>query len=255
METGAGTNTYLVGDLVGGCVVVDPGPASDEHLQHVEELARARGGLRAILVTHGHEDHRAGAAQLRTFSAAPLYAGSLECVPDVDQLLYDGATIEIGSTLLEALHTPGHSGDHFCFWLPAAGTLFAGDLVAGEGTVVIAPPDGDMAAYLDSLRRVLALPVRIIYPGHGPVIDRPRSLLEGYVQHRQEREAQIRSALGVGEHSAEQLIDAVYTTLDDALRPLAAQQITAHLLKLEREGLAVRHETPGGKIVWRQSGG
>lgn len=250
--TGKGTNTYLVSDNIdstdnadgagsaSGCIIIDPGPAIEAHLREITQVAEAHGGVRGILVTHGHPDHDEGAARLRELTGAPVSAWSREGVATADRALADGAEITVGTRRLVALHTPGHRFDHLCFWLPDEGVLFAGDLVAGEGTVVIIPGEGDMAAYLASLRRLLALDPRRILPGHGPPIERPRELLEEYIRHRLEREQQVLAALAAGARTPDEIVARVYLDLDPALRPMAALSVTAHLLKLEREGRASR---------------
>lgn len=260
--TGKGTNTYLVSDNIdstdnadgagsaNGCSVVDPGPASEAHLREIVRLAETHGGVRGILVTHGHPDHDEGAARLRELTGAPVSAWSGEGVAATDRALADGAEITVGTRRLVALHTPGHRFDHLCYWLPNEGMLFAGDLVAGEGTVVIVPGEGDMADYLASLRRLLALDLRRILPGHGPPIERPRELLEEYIRHRLEREQQVLAALAAGARTPDEIVARVYPDLDPALRPMAALSVTAHLLKLEREGRASRLGQSGKSDEW-----
>src|SRR5258707_13535535 len=190
--TGPGTNTYLVRGAAGrGCGSIDRGPAGEPHLARVAERAAAAGGARAILITHGHPDHVEGAPRLRALTGAPVLAWSRDGSPEADETLADGATLSVGGRVVEALHTPGHRFDHLCFLLPESGTLFAGDLVAGSGPVVIRPPEGDPLGYLASLRRVIALDLRGILPAHGPAIERPRQLLEDYLRHRDERERQV----------------------------------------------------------------
>lgn len=242
--TGAGTSTYVIAAPGGGCVVIDPGPAIEAHLAAVAGEVRAHGGAEAILVTHGHPDHAEGAARLRELIGAPILAWSREGVADADAVLADGAELRIGrapgARRLIALHTPGHRFDHLCFLLEECGALFAGDLVAGAGTVVIAPPEGDLMDYLASLRRLLALDLALILPAHGPIIDAPRSLLEGYIRHRQEREVQVLGGLAAGDRTVAALVARIYAGVDPALHPLAAQTVTAHLLKLVREGWVVR---------------
>jgi glyoxylase-like metal-dependent hydrolase (beta-lactamase superfamily II) len=240
--TGAGTNTYVVA-ASGGCVVIDPGPAIEAHLTAVAEQVRKEGGASAILVTHGHPDHEEGAVRLRELIGAPVLAWSRDGVAAADGTLADGAVVCIGATAgaqrLIALHTPGHRFDHLSFLLEESGTLFAGDLVAGAGTVVIAPPEGDLTDYLASLQRLLALELSLILPAHGPIIEAPRALLEDTIQHRQEREDQVLAALAAGDKSVAALVARIYAEVSPALHPLAAQTVTAHLLKLAREGRVV----------------
>jgi glyoxylase-like metal-dependent hydrolase (beta-lactamase superfamily II) len=173
-----------------------------------------------------------------------VLAWSREGAPGADATLADGGEIDLdtrhSARRLIALHTPGHRFDHLCFLREDSGVLFAGDLVAGSGTVVIAPPEGDLADYLASLRRLLALDISLILPAHGPPISSPRALLEGYIQHRLEREAQVLDGLAAGDRAAESLVARIYADVDPGLHALAAQTVTAHLLKLEREGRVVR---------------
>jgi glyoxylase-like metal-dependent hydrolase (beta-lactamase superfamily II) len=249
--TGAGTTSYVAGGS-SGCVVIDPGPAIESHLASVASEAHAYGGAQAILITHGHPDHAEGAGRLRELTGGTrVLAWSREGIPCADATLADGEAIDLDSPpsarRLIALHTPGHRFDHLCFLLEDSGVLFAGDLVAGTGTVVIAPPDGDLADYLSSLRRLLALDLSLILPAHGPPISSPRSLLDGYIRHRLEREAQVLDGLAAGASSAESLVARIYADVDPALHALAAQTVTAHLLKLEREGRAV-HAGDGWRL-------
>jgi glyoxylase-like metal-dependent hydrolase (beta-lactamase superfamily II) len=183
---------------------------------------------------------------------APVLAWERGDIAGVDTGLADGDVVPFGERLVQVLHTPGHRFDHLCFQLPDAQVLFAGDLVAGVGTVVIAPPEGDLADYLQSLERLLALPLRQLLPAHGPPVDEPHALLQAYIDHRLEREAQVLAALDDGIGLIEAMVARIYADVDLALHPLAAQTLQAHLLKLEREGQVMRIAGEPGQEGWRR---
>ena len=245
--TGPGTNTFLVADEAPGAVVViDPGPDIPDHLRRIADEVASRGTARAILVTHGHPDHEEGAAALRNLLGAPVYAWSREGVPALDSALADDEVVPVGARRLRALYTPGHRFDHLCFLLEDSATLFAGDLIAGEGTVVIAPPEGDLLDYMASLRRLRALNPRLILPAHGPLLDQPQAVLDYYITHREEREQQVLAALAAGPQPLMDLVRVVYAEVNPDLHPLAAQSLLAHLQKLEREGRIRRQEDEQG---------
>jgi len=248
-----GTNSYLVGGGPEGCAIIDPGPEDAGHLDRLRVLAERRGGARLILLTHSHQDHVAGAAMLRARTGARILAFSRDRVPEADGLVSDQTVISLGDIRMKAIHTPGHAADHLCFHLPERRALFAGDLVAGIGTVFIAPPDGDLGQYLDSLRHVLSLPLRRIYPGHGPTVSNPGNLLRGYLRHRAEREARTLEALGdhPGMGSMDHLLDIVYADLESTRRPFAALQMEALLRKLAHDGRVRRIDSANG-TRWRR---
>jgi len=249
--TGPGTNTFLVADEIAGeVVVIDPGPDIPEHLRRIADTIAESGKAKAILVTHGHPDHADGAAALRELLGVPVYAWSREGVPATDHPLADDAVIAVGTRNLRALYTPGHRFDHLCFLLEDAGTLFAGDLIAGEGTVVIMPPEGDLLDYLASLRRLQTLDLRLILPAHGPFLDDPQAVLSYYIAHREEREQQVLAGLAGGPRTVDELVSGIYADVSADLHPIAAYSVRAHLYKLEREGRVHRLSAADGSERW-----
>ncbi len=247
--TGPGTTSFLVGSVPAGCVVIDPGPEDEGHLNRLVEEARAWGGLRSILITHGHSDHYEGARTLASRAGAPILAWSREGTPVADQELHDGQIIECGPDRLQVIHTPGHRFDHVCFLLEKARLLFAGDLVAGVGTVVILPPEGNMADYLTSLRRLLALDLALILPAHGPVVTQPHARLQEYIDHRLLRERQILEVLRAGLERIPEMVQRIYADVDPRLHGFAGESVRAHLLKLESEGRVVQRQV-GAEVTW-----
>jgi glyoxylase-like metal-dependent hydrolase (beta-lactamase superfamily II) len=222
-----GTNTWVVGD--DPTIVIDPGPLIDEHL---EEVAGVAGRVAHVLVTHDHEDHAGGAVAFARRVGANISAWRL---PGSTKLT-DGARFTAGGVELIALHTPGHSADHVVFSDPASDALFTGDAVLGRGTSFIDEPDGDLAKYLASLRRMLELDPRTIYPGHGPVVLDAKAKLREYLDHRAEREEEILAGLAAGDRTVDALVERIYAEHPLEVRDLAARSVAAHLHKLETEG-------------------
>jgi glyoxylase-like metal-dependent hydrolase (beta-lactamase superfamily II) len=245
--TGPGTNTYVVG--TGPSAVVDPAVPDEEYLDVVVRAARRPA---MILVTHRHPDHTGGVGPLaarlgvpvRAFGSEP--AGGEGVVP-----LASDSEIDLGAARLRAVHAPGHASDHLCFHDEQAAALFSGDNVLGEGTAVIAPPDGDMRAYLRSLKKLLELDVQRIYPGHWGPLDQGRKVIEDYIAHRHERETQILDALGSGARTVEEIVERVYADTPDHLHPVAAFQVAAHLEMLVEDGRA----RPSGRRWERRNAG
>ena len=249
--TGPGTNTFLVADEAAGAVVViDPGPDIPDHLRRIADEVGRRGAARAILVTHGHPDHAEGAAALRDLLGVPVYAWSREGVPAMDTALADDEIVLVGARRLRALYTPGHRFDHLCFLLEDSEALFAGDLIAGKGTVAIIPPEGDLVDYMASLERLRALNPRLILPAHGPLLGDPGLVLDYYINHRMERELQIVLAVATGHQTVGELVRVIYTDVNPDLHPVAAHSVLAHLYKLEREGWVRRSMGDEGEERW-----
>jgi glyoxylase-like metal-dependent hydrolase (beta-lactamase superfamily II) len=232
-----GTRSYVLGPEP--CLVIDPGPDLAGHLDMVE-VVLGSADVAAVCITHHHADHASGAAELTLRLAAPLAAtpesaekGALD-PPDMP--LSDGSSVRFGGGHIEVISAPGHCADHVCFLWPEVGALFTGDVILGEGTSVIGPPEGDMAAYLATLQRLARLDLLIIYPGHGPAIREPRDKIDEYVRHRLEREAQVLEALAAGARTLAQVRADVYGELDPRLQQAAEGSVLAHLAKLSSEG-------------------
>ncbi|HEY7348966.1 MAG TPA: MBL fold metallo-hydrolase [Ktedonobacterales bacterium] len=249
--TGPGTSSFLVGGTGAGCAIIDPGPENQGHLESLARAGQAWGGVSSILITHGHADHCEGARTLAQLTGAPILAWSREGTSIADQELSDQQTIDCGPDRLRVIHTPGHRFDHVCFLLERARILFAGDLVAGVGTVVIIPPEGSINEYLRSLRRLLAHDLALILPAHGPFITTPQAKLQEYIDHRLLREQQILAALQAGLDGIPAMVRHIYADVDPQLHGFAGESVRAHLLKLEEEGRVAQREAQGGETIWR----
>jgi len=241
--TGDGNTTWLIPGHVP--TLIDAGTGERQHLDALEHaLSGAR--LAQVLVTHSHVDHASGAVAIA--ERMPHVQFLKMPWPEHDAAwrvpwhpITDGETVAVGDSVLAAVHTPGHSPDHLCFWHHDSGQLFCGDL-AWKGSTVVIPPShgGDVAAYVASLERIVHLQPRIMLPAHGPVIDRPLDLLQEYIEHRKWREQQVLAALRTGLTSPDEMVPRIYPTLATALVSMARESVLAHLLKLEREGRAAR---------------
>ncbi len=241
--TGPGTNTYLVGDPeINRWTVVDPGPDDARHLEAL--VHAAPGPIERILVTHTHPDHSPGAVTLSQQTGAPVLGMRPRFPVHQDPAfspsaeLGGGETITLGpATTLRVIHTPGHASNHLAFQLVEERTLLAGDHVMQGGTVIIDPPDGDMAAYLRSLEALLAIELDWIAPGHGFLIARPHDVVRDVIGHRLARGAKVLEALRtMTRATASQLVPLAYADAPAVLHALAERSLTAHLLQFEREG-------------------
>lgn len=226
--TYTGTNTWLVEDK-GGLTVIDPGP---DDAAHVAAIA-ASGKVARIVLTHSHPDHVGGAPALQAATGAAIHgyapAWAAGFAPDV--ALADGHRVG----RLGVMHTPGHASDHLCFALEH-GVLFTGDHVMSWNTSIVSPPDGDMGAYMASLRLLLGRDDTLYLCGHGPPLPDPRALVRGMLSHRVAREAALLATLEGGPMAADELVARCYAELDPLLVPAAQRTVLAHLLKLQAEG-------------------
>lgn len=233
-----GTNTYLVGSPGSGeLVCVDPGPDLAEHRDAVERAAGARdAAIVAVVLTHHHGDHAEAAGWADRWGAALLAGDPALITAAPAEPLGDGQRVDRAGAQLEAVATPGHASDHLCLRVRESGAVLSGDHVLGRGTTVVAWPDGDMAAYRASLERLARIDAPVLYPGHGPVVDRPREVVAQYLAHRRERESQVLEALRAGVTTPSGIVARLYTEVDPRLHPLAERSVRAHLAQLEAEG-------------------
>ena len=249
-----GTNTYLVGVPGSGArIVVDPGPDLSGHRAAIEQaLVELDAAVVAVVVTHHHADH-AEAAGWAAEWAVPLHAFNPELVPGASPLPA-GARLQVAGLTVGAVHTPGHASDHLCLRVDDTGVVLSGDHVLGRGTSVVSWPDGDLAAYLSSLRRLQALqPVRLD-PGHGPSLERPADTIADYLAHRGERSRQILDAVDAGAATPGEITARVYADVDPVLHPAAERSVRAHLRHLAEGGLLVIDDLDRQNAVVRRAG-
>ncbi|MEA2434101.1 MAG: endoribonuclease [Actinomycetota bacterium] len=243
--TGPGTNSYIVG--TGPVAIIDPAVDDPEYLDALTRFAR---NVRAILVTHRHEDHVGGIAALVERYGCPVHAYGTEPAGGVDvSPLGEGDRLEVGGGSLLALYAPGHASDHLNFLLEGTKSLFAGDNILGQGTAVIAPPDGDMREYMRTLHRLRDLDLERIYPGHFRPLDGGLAVIEEYIAHREQRKSQVLDALSGGPSTVDEIVARAYTDTPQNLHPVARYQTLAMLELLEDEG---RVEPAGER--WRLIG-
>ncbi len=268
--TYTGSGTYIIG--TGAVAVIDPGPADEAHL---DALLRATSGetISHILITHTHSDHCGGARAFATRTGAPILAFSGHPVREKkidapaldegadysfapDEIIGDGAIIEGPAASpdpwrIEAVHTPGHLSNHLCFALPASKVLFTGDHMMGWATTVVAPPDGDMAAYMLSLDKLLARDDEVYLPTHGAPIVNPKRFTRAVRTHRLMRDGQILDQLRSGKTTIKEMVAAMYADIDKRLHGAAALNVLAHLIRLVRMGTVSCDGDPGLRSTYR----
>ncbi len=242
-----GTGTYIVGQ--GNVAVIDPGPLDDDHIAAL--LAALDGEtITHQIITHTHRDHSPAAAPLKEATAAPTYGygphhGNVKA-PKVeeggdwdfrpDHVVQDGDVVEGQGWSLEAVHTPGHTSNHLCFKLREENALFSGDHVMGWSTSVISPPDGDMADYLQSLRKVRDRDDAVFWPTHGPPIRDPKPFVQSFLDHRERRDGQIRQSIADGQTTIAAMVPIIYVNAETRLYKAAGRSVLAHLIQMQDEG-------------------
>ena len=247
--TFTGTCGYIVGE--GKVAFIDPGPENPEHLQTI--LAAIRGDmLTHILVTHTHRDHSPAARALQAATGAPIVgcarhveiqhapSGRLDASHDLDHIpdreMKDGDTLSGAGFTLTAVHTPGHASNHLCFALGEENALFSGDHVMAWSTTIVAPPDGVMSDYMESLEKLRARGETIYWPGHGAPVMEPQRFVRGLASHRRQRETSIVAAIASGERTVTAIVEKIYVGLDEKLKRAAALSVLAHLEDLVKQG-------------------
>lgn len=282
-----GTGTYIVGH--GSVVVIDPGPVLDSHR---DALVAALEGetVSAILVTHCHSDHSPLAAWLQQHTGAPTVAfgphrvnldwvdddepeepdaaeeaaqkaagaetkveESLDLAFDPDRTVADGEVAASGDGFtLVAVHTPGHTSNHLCFWMPEQRILFTGDHIMGWSTTVITPPDGDMRDYFRSLAAARDLEPAMLLPTHGAPVTDVAPFIDAFVAHRMARESQVLEAVRSGVSLVPDMVRRLYVGVDEKLYKAAGRSVLSHLIKLADDGVVVFDgPRPGVKVHWR----
>lgn len=259
--TYTGTETYVVGGE--RLAVIDPGPDDPAHLDALVTAIAGR-TVEAILCTHTHRDHSPASRVLKAATGAPIIGCAPLAIDDLgpradasfdrdyvpDRVLGDGERLAGPDWTIEAVATPGHTSNHLCFALVESGALFTGDHVMGWSTSVVSPPDGDMAAYLASLDRLMQRTQdRIYYPAHGDPIERPQRFVRGLMGHRRQREGQILRLLKEGPKTIPAMVSLMYVGLDPRLQGAAGRSVLAHLIDLNARAMVAQDGA-----LWRTLG-
>ena len=244
--TGPGTGTYVVGH--GKVAVIDPGPSLSSHVDALLHSLRGE-TIEHILITHTHPDHWPAADALQRASGAKIYGFQM------DETMRDGDVLQGPGWQLTAVHTPGHTSDHLSFSLDDQRVLFTGDHVMGWSTSVIIPPDGDMAAYMNSLAKLLHRGDEIYLPTHGPAILEPKPYVRSFIEHRRERTAAILRRLQEGDATVPEIVEAVYVDVQRGLHGAAGLSVLAHLIELVQEGKVECDGPPSTGLRYRLAPG
>ncbi|MBB4153328.1 glyoxylase-like metal-dependent hydrolase (beta-lactamase superfamily II) [Sphingomonas jinjuensis] len=246
--TYTGTQTHLVG--VGDLAIIDPGPDDPAHIDALMAAVAGR-PVTAIVVTHHHRDHSPATRPLQRLTGAPIVGAASVTVSDggpradaafdadyaPDRVMAEGDRMSGAGWTLEAVATPGHTSNHLAFALPETKALFSGDHVMGWSTTIVSPPDGDMAAYMASLDKLMTRDDRVYYPGHGEAVENPRRLVRGMLGHRKQREGQILRLLRSADADVPAMVSRMYVGLDRRLVPAAERSVLAHLYDLRDRAL------------------
>jgi len=242
--TYTGTQTYIVGR--GEVAVIDPGPDLREHVAAILSATEDE-RVRAILCTHTHRDHSPASRALQAVTGAPIIGCAPLTMEDdgpradaafdadyrPDHVLADGEAINVGDVRLEAVATPGHTSNHLCFALPQTRALFSGDHIMGWSTTVVSPPDGDMAAYMRSLEKLLGREDDLYYPAHGDPVKDPLRFVRAVMAHRRQRERQILDLLEQQSQTIPEMVSSMYRGIEPRLHGAAGRSVLAHLIDLE----------------------
>ncbi|ACT58892.1 MBL fold metallo-hydrolase [Hirschia baltica] len=247
--TYTGTGVYIIGG--DECVVLDPGPNNETHFDALKKALTGR-KIKYVLVTHSHMDHSPLAHPLAQWAGCEVLAGGpaiptesdvrMEAGDDLSfqphQTIADGQIFTGDGWTIEAVSTPGHTSNHFCFALKEENALFSGDHIMGWSTTVISPPDGNMGDYFNSLEKIHARGYSTIWPTHGPPITKAGPFVDAYISHRRKRESAIIDRLEAGDTQIPQMVKTIYKDVDKRLHPAACHSVLAHMIHLVETGRA-----------------